>query len=427
MRRGCLLEDYSNPALRMLTRQVIKTLSLFDKEVAVKVPFPFAFDALTLHYKYWTSIVFNPNAKTAWRTILEKYYGSDEYKQLNNAVHGNELLAKYATVNFIRSLIKSLNELSSATSTNRFKSIEDLVRAIDSQKLTPREAAASIELIVRNAINEAKETLSDIQVAVSFSHFGAPVAALLDEPDKFRQIARNRIVVHLVRFLNKLRSDAPGARFTKIPSLVSGVPLGIKRIQRWSELSRTIPTEYVDNDILAYKVASRSIRVTEQYAGIPNYVVYLDKSGSMAGGIEYCESHTICENVPKISFAAASALALAFTLRRHGAKLTLKLFDVDVHEEETDFMKIIDTLLKIKADSGTSITKVIEDAMKHRDEKIVVVTDGIDEVNEEVVKKAKATGLDITFVFIKTNNQLLQKYFPYVYLDKARPEVLLEV
>ncbi|MEM4501471.1 MAG: hypothetical protein QW512_05010, partial [Thermofilaceae archaeon] len=124
----------------------------------------------------------------------------------------------------------------------------------------------------------------------------------------------------------------------------------------------------------------------------------------------------------------ASALALAYQLRRVGARMILKLFDTEVHDPIADFTQLIDVLLKIKADSGTNISNVLEDAVQHhRNEKIVVVTDGIDEVSEEAVKKAKSANLDITFVFIKTDNGLLRKSFRCVRIEEAKPSVLLEV
>ncbi|MEM2294162.1 MAG: hypothetical protein QXX41_12890, partial [Nitrososphaerota archaeon] len=129
-----------------------------------------------------------------------------------------------------------------------------------------------------------------------------------------------------------------------------------------------------------------------------------------------------------ISFAAASALALAHQLRRVGAKMTLKLFDVEVHDPITDFNQLIDTLMKIEADSGTNISNVLEDAIKsHREEKVVIVTDGIDEVSPDAVKAAKSANLDVACIFIKTDNELLRKNFKCIRIEEAKPSILLEV
>ncbi|MEM1523383.1 MAG: hypothetical protein QXU69_10160, partial [Thermofilaceae archaeon] len=300
-----------------------------------------------------------------------------------------------------------------------------LMELIDKQP-SP-EVNKAIRAVVSALEKEAEEVLQDIEAIESFSHLGVPVANLLEKPDEFREKARNRIIIYLVKFLQKLRREAPNLKQAKYPTLVGGRPLGVKKIQRWSELSRALPIEYLDDDLLSYRIASRTLRVTEQYGSVSNYVIYLDKSGSMSESIVYRESPTRTEYVPKISFATASALALAYQLRRVGAKMTLKLFDVEVHDPITDFAQLIDVLLKIKADSGTNISNVLEDAVQHRNEKIVVVTDGIDDVSEEAVKKAKSANLDITFVFIKTDNALLKKNFRCIHIEEAKPSILLEV
>jgi uncharacterized protein with von Willebrand factor type A (vWA) domain len=291
----------------------------------------------------------------------------------------------------------------------------------------PQKAERIVKEIVSSLEKEAWEILKDLEAIESFTHVGVPVAQLLEKPEEFREKARNHIIVNLVRFLRKLRKEAPSLRQTRSPTLVGGRPLGVKRIQRWSELTRMLPMEQLDEDLLAYKIASRTVRVSEQWGNISNYVVYLDKSGSMSEDILYHSARTQTEYVPKISFAAASALALAQALRKVGAKMTLKLFDTEVHDPVTDYIQLIDTLMRIRADSGTNITNVLEDALKHRDERIIVITDGIDVVSEESVKKAKSANLDVTFVFIKTDNDLLRKNFPCVYLKEAKPTVLLEI
>ena len=430
-----LVEDYNNPIYRALTRSVLTNFLLENK----KLPFPVAFDSTLIHYKPWSQIVFNPRAKSAWKTILEKYYESDAYKVLNNAVAGDPLLSKYATIHFLNTLSKKTKRImrklnpDNTYTDNKEKSEEGTINSLleNIDKLVSQkqysQASGIINELAAALEDEAKEVLKDIETIESFTHIGIPIANMLEKPDEFREKARNKIIAHLVRFLQKLRREAPSLKQTKAPTLVGGRPLGVKRLQRPHELVSILPSEFLDDDLLSYRIASRSVLVRERYGNIQNYIVYLDKSGSMADNIIYYTSPTQYEYVPKISFAAASALALASALRRLGAKMTLKLFDVEVHDPITDYAKLLDVLMRIEADSGTNITNVLEDALKHRDEKIIIVTDGIDEVSEEAARRARSSNLDITFIFIKTDNKLLRKYFPCVYVDKARPSILLEV
>ncbi|MEM1830534.1 MAG: hypothetical protein QXJ97_03260 [Desulfurococcaceae archaeon] len=426
--KPALIEDYNNTTYRALARSVLSNFLLENK----KLPFYVAMDSSIIHFKPWSQIVFNPSVKSAWKTVLERYYETDAYKKLNNAVAGDPMLSKYATIHFLNALFKKAKEQlkqlkqQELSKKEREDPVSSLLNLIDTQ-VSP-EAGRAVQAIVSALEEEAEEVLQDIEAIESFSHLGVPVAKLLEKPDEFREKARNRIIIYLVKFLQKLRREAPNLKQAKYPTLVGGRPLGVKKLQRWSELSSVIPMEYLDEDLLTYKVASRTVRVSERYGSISNYVVYLDKSGSMSESIIYRESPTRVEYVPKISFAAASALALSYKLKQVGAKMTLKLFDVEVHDPVSDFSQLIDVLLKIKADSGTNISNVLEDAVQHhRNEKIVVVTDGIDEVSEEAVKKAKSSNLDITFVFIKTDNALLRKNFRCIHLSEAKPSVLLEV
>lgn len=425
-----MLEDYRNPTYRALARSVITSPTLRN----YRVPFALCFDATLIHYKPWTQIVFDPRSKSSWRVILEKYYSSDEYKRLNTAVAGDPLLSKYATVNFLNALVRAVERAAEKTSQLQSSQrrgqtgLEEAIQRIDEfEKQNPAAASRIVREVVEQLVREAREVSGDVEVARAFSHVGVPMA-VLGNPDEFREMARNRIVVSLVRMVNRVRREAPSLKSARSPTLVGGRPLGVKRIQRVSEVPRALPTEYLDADLFSYKVATRSLSVSEQYGSVQNYVVYLDKSGSMSEDIEYHQSAFQVERVPKISFAAASALALSWALRRVGARMTLKLFDTEVHEPIRDFLQLVNVLMRVRSDGGTNITKVLEDAVEHhRDDKVVVVTDGIDEVDEGAVKRAKSAGLDVHFVFIQTSNKLLQKYFPYTYLREAKPNVLLTI
>jgi len=426
--KPALLEDYRNPTYRALARSVLTSITLQNK----RIPFTAVMDASILHFKPWTQIVFNPKIRGGWKEVLEAYYESDEYKALNESVAGDPLLSKYATIHFLNKLFEraryELPRLKKPTNKDYDNPIDAAFDKLDDPAIPSDVRSSVIRSIVDSLKSEAEEIRKDIEAIESFSHLGVPVANLLEKPDDFREKARNRIVVNLVKFLQKLRREAPSLKQAKNPTIIGGRPLGVKKLQRWGELSRVLPMELIDDDLFSYRVASRSLRVSEQYGSVQNYVVYLDKSGSMSESIAYRESSVDISYVPKISFAAASALALAHKLKQVGAKMTLKLFDVEVHDPIQDFEKLLDTLMRIRADSGTNLTKVLEDAVEHhRDERIVVVTDGIDEIEPEAVRRAKSANLDLTCIFIKTDNRLLREHFPCVRLEEAKPDILLRI
>jgi uncharacterized protein with von Willebrand factor type A (vWA) domain len=420
--QGVLIEDYRNPVYRTLARDVLGNFLLKNKKIA----FPAILDSAIVHYKHWPTIVVNPKAKSAWKRIVEKYIGSDEFKALNEAVHGDPLLAKYATIRFLNRFTEQYEKFK--------KEIRESHEEKQGQKEEPifadasnlsSEAKRAVNFMISALIAEAKETLEDIRIAKSFSHIGIPMLSFLEEPDRFRDTMRNRIVVNFLKILKRVQEEAPSTRQARMPTLAGGRPLGVKRLQRWSELTRVVPQDLADEALLDYRIASRTVRVSEQYGGTKNYAIYLDKSGSMAGSIPYRHGGST-EHVPKISFAAAAAMAVAAKQEKIGAKTTLKFFDTEVHEPVKNPAEIIRVLLRIQADGGTSISKVLEDAAKnHRDERIIVITDGIDEVSEEAVRAAK--GLDLSCVFIDTDNELLRKNFHCVHLREARPDVVISL
>jgi uncharacterized protein with von Willebrand factor type A (vWA) domain len=433
--KGVLIEDYTHPLYRAFARGVLLNTLLENKNI----PFYIAMDSSIIHYKLWNKIIFDHEVEDPWKTILEKYYNSDTYRKLNETIAGDPLLAKYATIHFLNTLlVKSLEYIaqykypSFRTYTQQYQMeviknpIEELMNWLEEQKQKGnKQNFEQVVSTISDALEkETKEVEKDLNLIESFNHAGIPTEKLLEKPEQLRNILRNKIIVDFVRILRKLKDEAPSLKRLQMPTLVGGRPFGVKNLERFSELPRLLPFEYLDEDLLTYKVASRTAKVTEQYGYIQNYVVYLDKSGSMASFIAYRPSPIRIEFVSKISFAAASALALASKLKKLGAKLMLKLFDVDVHKEVNDYMEIFDILSRIQADSGTNLTKVLEDAIKYRNEKIIIITDGIDEISEQAVKKAKSCNLDITVIFIKTDNALLRKNFPHVHLQEAKPEIL---
>lgn len=421
-----LLEDTNDPTYKALTRGVLTNFTLKNK----RIPFAIGFDSTVLHFKNWTDIVFDPNANSYWKEVLLRYYASDEYKKLNELVSGDPLLTKYSTIHFLNTL------LDEAKKNKRDRVDKKNCRSPhsnDNCELTGWAEPATvnedddIEDVVKALKQESTKIVKEIQTAQSFSHAGIPHVDLLSKPEEFRRIAQNRFIVSFVTMLNAAKKQASTLKRASTPTTIGGLPLGVKRIQRWSELATVYPAEVVDEVLLDYKIASKTLRVIERKGGFPDYVVYIDKSGSMSGTIPFTDKGRT-QQVPKISFAAAAAMALNAHLRKLKAKMTLKPFDTDVHDEVTGPKEILDLLLRVRADGGTNLTRVLEDAYEnHRDEKVVIISDGIDQVSEVTARKCRKAGIEVKVVFIKTDNVVLRRYFDCILLREAKPNVLLTI
>lgn len=153
-----------------------------------------------------------------------------------------------------------------------------------------------------------------------------------------------------------------------------------------------------------------------------DYLVYLDVSASMNWGAFQVDGM----NVPNISYAAGCVIAMTMHLAKNGAKLTLKPFGSTVYEEINDKIEIIKTCLKLQANDGTNLQKVFEDSFQYRDRKIVIISDGIDNIQDEAVLKRVARN-DVSAILLNTEAPQLEKYVKVNKVDSFSGNFLMKV
>lgn len=150
-------------------------------------------------------------------------------------------------------------------------------------------------------------------------------------------------------------------------------------MRQYSQLKEALPSELALSQVapalFAAKLAQKSITVYGRGAEL-KYVVFLDKSGSMADPLYGAQS------APKISLAAGLALALH---RNAGAEVYL--FDTEV--ERVGPREVVATLLRIRADGGTNIGRVMEEVLRmdKPDSRYVIISDGITDAPPELVRR----------------------------------------
>ena len=114
-KKHVFLSDYSNLSLRSGTYDIMKGF----EEKNVKIDHNMAIDSHLMNMKHWPSLVFNPNTKSSWESVLRGYYDTEEYKRMNTKVHNNPLLAKMATKNFLDGILQGIEDNRSQLQNNQ--------------------------------------------------------------------------------------------------------------------------------------------------------------------------------------------------------------------------------------------------------------------------------------------------------------------
>ena len=417
-KKHVFLNEYSSQALRSSTYDIMQSFE--QKNIALD--HSMALDSHMMNYKHWPSLVFNPNTRSSWENVLRGYYDSDEYKRMNEKVHSNPLLAKMATMNFLESVVKSVNKNQQNQGGNQPSGQQGGQNNIQSyfnqlNQMPQQQSQQIVQGIVASAASQASDTDDMADAMAGFSHMGIPLERY--DLDQVREILSNKVAINMMKIFRKMVSLPMGKNLTA-PSPRRGIPIGTKVMRSFSEIVDMLPGEYLDDDLMTLKVATRTAQVRQRYSGIKNVVVYLDKSGSMGGSMPYEGDY-----VQRVAFAGGCAFALAKQLRGMGGHLTLKLFDTEVHREITDYFDILKAACSISADGGTDITKVLEDALQYGDEQVILVSDGIDSVSEEAARKASQ--IDMRCVLLQESNEILERYLKVQRVDKLEGNFLMEV
>jgi uncharacterized protein with von Willebrand factor type A (vWA) domain len=142
----------------------------------------------------------------------------------------------------------------------------------------------------------------------------------------------------------------------------------------------------VGRALLALKIVQKQLMAYQRSASVKP-VVFVDKSGSMAEPFNRWSDDS-AENPPKVSVAAGLALALH-------RKLNADIYLFDTEVEHVNPAKVVDVLLKISADGGTDIDPVLSEILRvgKSDYLYVIVSDGITEASEDVLRKFRESGL----------------------------------
>jgi len=309
------------------------------------------------------------------RNILNRVW-SRQLEQIQQ-----QLYDQLKNVNDPRAISKAINDVLNGMGGAAVSAIKEEVKGALQEALTAvreytdakAEAEAAIEALVGSGGSGFDKE------ALSVLHF-------LDHHDDFRNRVR---ILHWARvFTTHFMTTLPASfSHEQIISTVGGIS-GVGRING-NKVSDILPSELalmnipgyeqIGKALFAVKYASRQL-MAYQHAVAIKPVVFVDKSGSMAGSIKVGK-YIIEGEVPKISLAAGVALAM---YRKYNA-------DVYLFDTETTAVKpadVVNTLLTISADGGTNIDSVIEEInhINKMDYIYIIISDGITEASEQHIQ-----------------------------------------
>jgi uncharacterized protein with von Willebrand factor type A (vWA) domain len=335
-------------------------------------------------------------AAPAWRAFVEAVIKSPNYVRLNQLTRGSAELSAAAAVRMFMKLgyeRQKIDELNEAMKQLEEGKVPPGMEAATASAGGPRRLLASLEkeagscgVAVAKELDEVAEELrqyieargeAEAAVAVlsggrSYSLEGLSIWRFLSDPDGFRR--RTKLLKDAAKMFRRFMSvfTDPSDRMPSIWGGVSGVTL----MTRYEQVVDATPYELAIADespeLFAVRVATKQMVVRER--GIkPRLMVYVDKSGSMAD--------LMPGGVPKISAAAGLALALH---RKFNADMYL--FDTEV--DKIAPRDVIETLLKIRADGGTDISRVMEEALRTpSNTAYIIISDGITDAPKELVDR----------------------------------------
>jgi uncharacterized protein with von Willebrand factor type A (vWA) domain len=393
--------------------QIHETRNLTKHLIYVLVRLYHAHDAYLAFYQpynlVYSSLKKSNKAAPLWHKIMTKAVSDPKFLDLNQLTRQSSELSIVAATKFLSKFFASRTNFSNFESRQEFyqelqKSLQDPQKAQEVKKeIEEQEKRLEYDFIfvaqsLTDALEAVKDYMENTKIAEEavmtlggsggswYTREDLSIWTFLENSDEFRR--RVKILKLAKDYFSRFIAITPTSLVhQQLVSFYGGVN-GVTRMLSEKQLPDILPSELavaqlgdVGRALLAVKIAQKQL-MTYQRAATTKPAVFVDKSGSMAHEFSYRV------DVPKISVAAGFALALH-------RKLNADIYLFDTECEPVSPAKVVETLLKIKADGGTDIDPVLQEIMRlGRKEYIyVIISDGITEASEEVLKKFKESEL----------------------------------
>jgi len=398
---GDMPPDYYTPGIEMAAQLV----RLHNVEPKPHQPH----DLYLMYYQPYEVVVeshkkYNKSAP-AWWTFIKGLIRNPKYYDINQLTRGSMELAVAAAVRTLS--IAAKTRVQAAGRTYDVETLDKMIRELRQNKPPagleqedPQKYAKTLEELAQSAGEQAAleqvaeelrqylEAKGEAEAAAAalsgrgYSLGDLSIWRFLQSPDEFRR--RVRLLSTAAQALRLFSRALPISLSRQITESLWGGVDGVTKMQTYAHLSKILPSELAlaraSRTLFMLKLTQMSLMVYRQAAAV-RPIIFVDKSGSMADLLQN-------SNMPKISMAAG--LALTLHKRFNGV---IYLFDTEVDKVEPS--AVVKTLLTIEADGGTEIGPVLEEITRigRRDHLFIIISDGITEADEDVLRRFEASGL----------------------------------
>jgi uncharacterized protein with von Willebrand factor type A (vWA) domain len=346
-------------------------------------------------------------ASPAWRAFMEGFLMRTEYVKLNQLTQWSLELAAAAAASVLARIgsvevppvnkevtIDELNEAARSLAggavppgleeaAEKAGGAQALLKNLEKAAKEWGKAVAHVAEDVARELEAFAEARQEAEAAAAvlaggqgYALEGLSVWHFLKDPDEFRR--RVALLTSAASAFRRFTQVLPASLEQVVETSMWGGIDGVARMRYMQQLTDALPSELalasVSRVLFAVKIAQMSLTVYRR-AAAAKYVLFLDKSGSMADELE--------PGSPKISLAAGLALALHRRMRN----VELYLFDTEV--DRVSPREVVSTLLRIRADGGTNIGRVMEEALRidKPDSRYIIISDGITDADRETARR----------------------------------------
>jgi uncharacterized protein with von Willebrand factor type A (vWA) domain len=311
-------------------------------------------------------------------------------KELRKITIADDLISRVFAVKFLLALQEQLQRQREERRKQGQQELQQLLQQLSAGEGASEEqkkSAQEAKKLVEQAKEEAKKETEQIKLY-------AGLKAGVGHRVTFGELLDlGQFTVDLLELL-KLFRDISAIDFTRSPKVA---PFGsYEGIRFGRDLAKITPSALaLPEELFWYRFATSTLPMVETKATeLEEFLLLVDKSGSM-------------RERNKTLWSRAVALALAMHAKKNRLKCQLAFFDDTVCQKKpidvlTEFDKVLKHILSLKCEGGTSIDRALKFAEEQGLKKVIIITDGEDEVK---VRPKKS----LISVMVEGDNSTLKK------------------